>query len=209
MEITNQKPFEQPNAGMFLGTIIDVIDLPNVQTAFGPKNKVRLVWVLGQVNNQPALDSEGKPYRIIDQFNASISPKAKLYERIQQVLNAPPPLITTSEQLSELLINRSGQLYLVNTPNPTNPQKPYINIAGVMPLAPGQVAPQAPAGFVRAKDKAQQAAQQAQRPAYAAPAPAYAPAPAPAYSGAYQPPQPPPAQQPGQPAAVPAGTVRF
>jgi len=46
-------PCEQPDAGKFLGTIIDVVDLPNYPTKFGPKNRVRIVWVLGKTDNTP------------------------------------------------------------------------------------------------------------------------------------------------------------
>lgn len=214
MELSSQKPFEQPNAGMFLGTIIDVIDRPNVQTSYGIKNKVLIVWVLSQVNNQPALDSEGRPFRAVEHFNGSISPKSNLYKRLEQILNAAPPLITNSEQLSELLIGRSAQLFLVKNPNPqfpNDPTKAFTNVSGSVPLQAGQVAPTAPAGFVRAKDRPAQPQSQntAPAPAYGAPAPQYAPAPvqpavptAPSAGYPVPPPQAPPTPAPQQ-------TVRF
>lgn len=168
MELSNQKPFEQPDAGMFLGTIVDVVDLPNQQTSFGPKNKVRIVWVLGKTDNTPALDSEKKPFRVIGTYNASISEKSKLFELIKQILGTAPPLITTSEQLSQLLIGRANQLFLVKTQDANVPTKFYVNVAGVAPLTPGQVAPVAPQGFVRSKDKpAQVPGQPVQRTATA------------------------------------------
>ncbi len=153
MELTNQKPFPKPDAGVFLGTIIDVVDLPNYPTAFGPKNKVRIVWVLGNVNNTPTVDPEGKPFQVIAMPNASMNEKSTLFKMLTQILGTAPPLITTSEQLSQLLMNRSNQLFLTKTPNPKVQGDFFVNVTGVMPLAPGQISPQAPQGFVRHKDK--------------------------------------------------------
>jgi hypothetical protein len=155
MELSNQKPFEVPDGGMFTATIIDVVDLPSVQTAFGVKNKVRIVWVLGTNNGVPVADSEGKPFRVIQSYNASMNEKSTLYGIIKQILNAAPPVITTSEQLSQLLIGRSNNLFLVKEADAKNPTKFYANIKGATPLTPGQIAPVAPAGFVRHKDKPQ------------------------------------------------------
>jgi hypothetical protein len=153
MELSNQKPFPKPDAGVFLGTIIDVVDLPNYPTAFGPKNKVRILWVLGKTDNTPALDPEGKPFQVIAMPNASMNEKATLFKMLTQILGQAPPLLTTSEQLSQLLLNRSNQLFLTKTPNPQKPGDFFVNVTGIMPLAPGQIAPVAPVGFVRAKDK--------------------------------------------------------
>ena len=61
MKINYGKTFEQPDAGMFIGKIIDVVEMPNVSTQYGPKDKVRIQWVLNKLDNTPALDSENKP----------------------------------------------------------------------------------------------------------------------------------------------------
>ena len=62
---TGGKKFESPDAGMFLGTIIDVVFLkqvPSKNPKFPePKDRLRIVWVLDHN------DSEGRPYRIIEQ----------------------------------------------------------------------------------------------------------------------------------------------
>jgi hypothetical protein len=153
VEISNKKPIPQPDAGVFLGTIIDVVDMPNYPTAFGPKNKVRIVWVLGKTDSTPALDVEGKPFQVISMPNASMNEKSTLFKLLSQILGQAPPLITTSEQLSQLLLGRSNQLFLTKTPNPQKPGEFFTNVTGVMPLTPGQIAPQSPQGFLRSKDK--------------------------------------------------------
>ena len=190
MDIKNPKPFENPDAGLFLGTIIDISTKEKVPSKYmgQPRlnDKVTLHWVLNKVDNTPALDSEGKQFILRDGFNAAMYETSNLYKRIVQVIGALPPVIEKTEQLEALLIGRSGQLFLIKAPNPKDPKNPYTNINGVAPLGPGQVSPVAPAGYVRIKDrppKAQptaptaQAAPAAQTQPTAQAAPAATPAP--------------------------------
>jgi hypothetical protein len=190
MELTNQKPFERPDGGLFLGTIIDVVDMPNVQTSFGLKNKVRILWVLGPTQpGQKVTDSEGKPLTVAFIKNGSWNEKSELFKMAQMILNAPPPLITSTEQLAQLLLGRSNQLFITLTPNTKKAGEFYANVAGVSPLTPGQVAPVAPQGFVRQKDKPKTQAGPNGQPVqtYATPQAAAAPAVAPATAPAAQP----------------------
>jgi hypothetical protein len=74
MELSKPRIFEKPDAGMFLGTIIDVVDMPNVTVVWKGVsklvNKIRVEWVLGKLDNTPLLDSEGKPLTISGFYNA-------------------------------------------------------------------------------------------------------------------------------------------
>jgi len=153
MELSQGKKFEKPDAGMFLGTIIDVVEMPNIQTQYGLKNKVRIHWVLGRLDGTPVLDSENKPMTVVGIYNASISEKAELTKRIKQILGGQFPLVTNTEQLAQIIIGRSNILSLVKSENPKNPADPYTNVESIVPLAPGMVAPAIPTGFVRAKDR--------------------------------------------------------
>jgi hypothetical protein len=139
------KKFEKPDAGVFLGTIIDVIDLglvPSKNPKFpDPQYRVRIVWVLDKN------DSEGKPYCIIEQPTAKLSDggggtkKSRLYEICEGVFGTAPPVPFESENL----IGRSNTLFLAK-------EGDYVNIKGFMPVPAGQVPPKAPANFVRDKD---------------------------------------------------------
>lgn len=165
----NSGTFEQPKSGAYIGTVIDVAELLNVPTRFGPKNKVRIIWVLD------AKDSQGKPYRVMEQVNASISDKARLYEIAKGVLGVPPAAKSFD---TESLLGRSNQLFVVVEKGEDN--KEYAHVKGILPLPAGAIVPTAPADFVRAKDK-----QPYTPPGNPAPAPATAqatavPAPAPA-----------------------------
>lgn len=143
------KVFEKPDSGMFLGTIIDFIDLGKVPTKFGLKTKIRIVWVLDKN------DSEGNPYRVIYQANASMNEKAKLYEQVKSILGQAP----AAPFDSEVLIGRSNQLYVAKEKDPITGNE-FANIKLIAPLPSGSVPPPIPQGFVRAKDRQQQVAPQ-------------------------------------------------
>lgn len=190
MEVSQGKTFYKPEAGMYLGTVIDLIEKPGVQTQWGLKNKVMFIWTISHADGRPYLDPEGKPFQVTAWVTSTMNPKStqpvfrNMYKIIAGILNATPPLITSTEQIEQLVLGKSNGLMVTKEANPTNPQEPFVNIVGIMPLAPGQAGPQAPADFVRAKNRPkQQAGPQGQPVAtYAVPPaqPAAAPAAAPA-----------------------------
>lgn len=159
MEISQGKVFFKPEAGAYLGTVVDVIDTPNVQTQYGPKNKVRIVWLLNNQNGTPALDPEGKQLEASVYTTAAMSEKSSqplfrnLFKIVYGILNQAPPLITSTAQLEQLLLGRSNGLLLTKEPNPAKAGDFYSNVVGIMPLAAGQIAPVVPANFVRRKDR--------------------------------------------------------
>jgi hypothetical protein len=138
----NSKTFEKPNTGQFIGTIIDVVDLGKVKTMYGEKAKIRIVWVLDKN------DSEGQPFRAIRQVNASVNEKSTLYEIVKSILGMAPPVPFDTE----VLIGRSNQLFIV-TEKDEKTGKVFANVKIILPLPAGVTPPQAPAGFIRAKDK--------------------------------------------------------
>lgn len=176
IKASEKKPFEQPDAGVFAGTIIDVVDLGLVKSTYNgettEQQKIQVIWVLDKS------DSQGRPFRIQAMYNANINmnpksgKKSRLYELIEQIFGTSPSL----EFESESLIGRSNQLFLVKETNATS-NKVYTNIKGLLPLNQGQVGPKAPADFVRAKDRKQQTGGQTQA-AKPAVTPAVAAAPA-------------------------------
>jgi hypothetical protein len=139
------KKFENPDAGEFLATIIDVIDLglvPSKNPNF-PDSKIRtrIVWVLDKN------DSEGKPFVILEQPPSKMSDggggtkKSRLYEIWEGVLQHAPAVPYETENL----VGKSNRLYLVKNGD-------FVKIAGFMPVPAGMTPPTAPAGFVRDKD---------------------------------------------------------
>lgn len=143
------KKFENPDAGVFLATIIDAVYLPNYvpkkpNPAFPsvPVNRLRVVWVLDKN------DSEGRPYRVSEQPPFKMvngTKKSRLYEIYEGVFQGAIPVPYNSEDL----IGRSNRLFLAK-------EGEYTNIKGFMPLMPGDVPPKSPADFVREKDRPKQ-----------------------------------------------------
>lgn len=146
MLIEAGKKYEQPDAGMFIGTIIDVVDLGIVQTTYGPKHKIRIVWVLDKN------DSEGKPFGVISTYNAKMDERSSLYKDVAKIFDTPAPPVPFD---SENLLGRTNRLYLKKTTNAVT-GKVYTNVGDILPLALGQSGPQAPQGFIRVKDKPKQ-----------------------------------------------------
>src|SRR4029077_11041335 len=152
----SSKNFEKIPTGRYYGTIIDVVDLGKVKNSFGEeKTKVRVVWILN------ANDSQGVPFRAIRQVNATVAAqprKSNLYEICEGVFGTAPALPFDTETL----IGRSNELVIMLEKDPNN-GKEFSNVKVILPLPAGVIPPQAPQGFVRAKDKP--ARPQQQRPA--------------------------------------------
>jgi hypothetical protein len=142
MIIDKSGNYENPKSGAYIGIVADVAELLNVPTRFGPKNKVRIIWILDQK------DSTGKPYRVMEQVNASINEKARLYEIAKGVLGAPP---ATKSFDTESLMGKANQLFIVVERGEDG--KDYAHVKGILPLPQGATVPAVPADFVRSKDK--------------------------------------------------------
>jgi hypothetical protein len=153
MNLGQNKTFERPSGGPYIGTIIDVVDMPQQMTKFGPKDKIRVLWVLAHANGAPYLDSEGNPFTQAGFYNATVSDNSNLTKALKQILNAIPPVLNTTEDIARLLLGRSNSLFLTQEPDAKNPNQFVTFVAGISPLPAGVVPPQAPAGFQRAKDK--------------------------------------------------------
>jgi hypothetical protein len=216
MEIRTQKPFEKPDGGSYIGTIIDVAAKEVADTDFvtrlqkvGPDGKgltkvqVTFTWTLGYVNGQAAVDSEGRAYQVFETYDAYQNPAkpSKLDKALAQILNAAPPLLSNTDQLEPLLLGRSNELFITKTPKVNNPNELTVKVIGHSPLKPGQIAPKTPAGFVRIKDRTK--TQAGPNPGQSTQTYAQPPA-QPQAQGFYQPPAAPPAQQ-----AAPAPAVNL
>ena len=117
MDISQGKVFYKPEAGTYLGKIIDIVDKPQVQTQYGLKNKVLIVWTLTQLNGAPYLDPEGQPFQALVYVTATMNEKStqplfrNLYKVVVGVLNGQQlPLITKFEQLEQLLLDRAQRV---------------------------------------------------------------------------------------------------
>ena len=152
MELSQGKSFEKPAPGMYLATLIDVVEMPKVQTAYGIKDRIRLHWVLAHLSGQLYLGKDGTPVEAVWMGNANMGGKAELPKRLTQILGQAPPVLQSTEQLEQLIIGRSNILVLVASPNAKNPNEPFVNVDGIGAIQPGMpAAPPIPAGYVRHK----------------------------------------------------------
>jgi hypothetical protein len=153
MEFTKPAPRERAPGGPFLGTVVDVVDMPNRPSQYGLQNKVRIDWIISDFQGNVVLDSKGQPITVAEFYNAILTDSSKLTKALIQILNAMPPVMNSTEQMAQLLIGRSANLFLVKAPNEKNPADPYTNIAGHSPITAGQRPPQVPTNYVREINK--------------------------------------------------------
>ena len=142
----NQFDQPKPDAGMFLGTLIDVADLgfvtpKNPNFPGPPVHRIKLVWVLDKKDKdgKPFIVTQVPPLKMVD--GGKGSKKSRLYEIWEGVLGTAPAVPYETEDL----IGHSNLLYLAK-------EGDYVVIKGFMPVPSGQVPPKAPVDFVRDKD---------------------------------------------------------
>lgn len=129
--------------GQFRAVCVDVVELHNVPTAFGPKNKVRLVF-----QTEQPLD-DGRPALASASFNASLAEKS----RLRPFLEAWRGRKFTAQELKgfdlEVLLGAGAVLQIQHT---EKDGKVYDNITSIMRLMKGMEA-LAPKDYIRKKDR--------------------------------------------------------
>ena len=148
----DQKEFEHPEDGQYLGVIADVIDLGEVETGFGIKPRVRIVYLLD------ANDSEGNPFRVVSTYTASLHEKANLRKTLKQILGAD---VSGQFDLEELL-GINNQLVVTTT---QKDDKIYTNIVAILKAPKGSPRMAIPDDFVRYQDKQKKQAAPAKKAA--------------------------------------------
>ncbi len=136
----DQKEFEHPEDGQYIGVIADVIDLGEVETGFGVKPRVRIVYLLD------ANDSEGNPFRVVSTYTASLHEKANLRKALKSILGAD---VSGQFDLEELL-GINNQLVVTTT---EKDDKVYTNIVAILKAPKGSPRLAIPDDFVRYQDK--------------------------------------------------------
>lgn len=109
--------FEKPDSNTYVGVIADVVELFNVPTPNGLKNKVRIIWILDKN------DSTGKPYRVMRQVNAILTERSDLYKIATQILGQAPPIRGFD---TESLMGRANFLFIQKTKAAND--KEYSNV---------------------------------------------------------------------------------
>lgn len=162
MQLSQGKVFEKAEAGSYLGTLIDLVDMPQVKKVIQGivtiKDMVRVTWTIAYENGQIVYESKPDPQTgarvplLVSAFyNATVAPKSKLGKAIASILGGQTPVIQTTEQLEQLLLMRSNKLLITKEPDQKNPNDFFNNIVGISPVPPGMTPPPVPQGFIRSK----------------------------------------------------------
>lgn len=147
VNINAGKDFEKCSEGLHSAVLADVVELFDVLTKFGLKDRIRLVWIVNEN------DTEGRPKRVFETFNRSLHESASLTERVQKLTSLP---IATVAQDLDVLIGTQKKLVIQHNIDKQDPNKIYANIEGTMAADP-KVVVRIPADFVRDKDKPKKA----------------------------------------------------
>ena len=134
--------------GLHHAVAVDVIDLGVLQTNWGDKHKVRLVWQIEEENAET-----GRRFEVRKQYNLSLHEKATL----RKDLEAWRGRKFTDEELKgfdlEKLLGANAQVQVVQ--DISEDGSIYANVQAVVP-APKNVAKLHPQDYVRVKDRPQQ-----------------------------------------------------
>lgn len=131
-------------AGLHRAVCVDVVDLGMVETTFGTKRMVRLVWQIEE--SMP----DGRMFSVGQRYAASLHEKANL----RKVLESWRGKAFTAEELKgfdlEKLIGINCQLNVVQT---VRDGKTFANVQTVVPPAKGSTVLQADGSYTRVKDR--------------------------------------------------------
>lgn len=150
-EGSGSKTFAPHPEGAYTAVCVDVVDLGFVETSFGTKHKVRIVFYAGE----DTVDSDNKTVAMLlfSRFTASLHEKANLRTFLQSWRGRP----FTEEELHAFdLESLVGAPALVQVMHNKVGDKTYANITSIMRLPKGQKAPAIPSEYIRAKDRDEQ-----------------------------------------------------
>lgn len=150
-EGSGSKTFTPHPEGAYTAVCVDVVDLGFVETSFGTKHKVRIVFYGGE----DFVDHENNTQAMLlfSTFTASLHEKANLRTFLQSWRGKP---FTEEELHSFDLESLVGAPALVQVMHNKNGEKTYANITSIMRLPKGQKAPAIPGEYVRFKDREEQ-----------------------------------------------------
>jgi hypothetical protein len=137
---TQHKHYELPDEGEHLAVLADVVDLGEVDTEYGKKDRVRFIWLVQQ------RDSDGKHIAVAYSYNKSLYEKANLRNAVKVITGRDPG---DSCDL-ETLLGSNVRLVIEHY---THDGRSFAGIAAMLWPRKGETAFAVPADFIRAKDR--------------------------------------------------------
>lgn len=145
VKIDSKKKFEIISEGNQPAVLADIANLGLVETDFGKKPQVRLVFILEE------LDTEGRQKRAFITANVSFNEKAKLRKFVLQLLRAKGETLDPEAKSVKLEPFVGDQVQLV-IGHEDGKEEPYAKILSIMKPAKGQDV-QIPEDFKRKEEK--------------------------------------------------------
>ena len=137
--------YANPPEGLHPAVCVDVIDLGELPTAWGPKPKIELRWQLDEINPETQ-----KPFQVRARFTNSLHEKAIL----RQTLETWRARKFTADELKgwdlEKLIGVCAQVQIIHAPGDEG--RVWANVQAVVPFPKGMVKMKA-RDYVREQDR--------------------------------------------------------
>lgn len=146
------KEFKPAPEGLHGAVCVDVVDLGIVDTTFGKKAMVKVVWQIEEIDPE-----NKKPFQVSRRYGATLDKRSTLRKDLETWRAKK----FTKEELEgfelEKLLGANCQLQVVH--NVTDDGGTYANVQAIVPAAKGQKL--APQGYTREKDRTDKPAQPA------------------------------------------------
>lgn len=149
ININSGKEFEKVSEGVHSAVLADIVQLGEVPTEFGPKKKVKFVWMTSET------DSDGRTLYVHERFNESLHEKSSLTKRLKTMgINVPTDVAGFD---IEVAIGTQAQLVVQH--NEDKEGRVWANISSVLKFDPKKhVKVAIPREFKRDQDKPAKAA---------------------------------------------------
>lgn len=142
-----ERKFSPAPEGLHPAVCIDVIERLNVETPWGPKDKVEIRWEIEEINAETS-----KPFQVRAWYTASLSEKAKL----RAVLEMWRGRKFTPQELRgfdiEKLVGAPCQIQVVH--NASDDGRTFANVQAVIKASKHTPVLRPSADYVRERDKA-------------------------------------------------------
>ena len=145
--VKRTRDFKPAPAGLWPAVIIDVVEHPDVETAWGVKDKVELRFQL----EESFLDENGnpRPWLVSRHYTANLNKNSHLLRDLESLFSRE----LTREEIAgfdaEQLIGKQCQVQIKHN---KREETTYANVEAVLPPAKGQSVEAEP-GYVRIQDR--------------------------------------------------------
>jgi hypothetical protein len=139
--ILKKKPFVPPPEGIWPGCCVDVVDLGDVETPWGVKHHVKVIWEIS-----PVMPETGKRFLASKRYNFSFDDRSTLYKDLrswrgraftaeelkgfdlEKVLAAPCQLIITHEESDGVVYGNVTTVLKADPKNLLRPSGEYKRV---------------------------------------------------------------------------------